>query len=63
MHLHAQNLQGTGILTGFPIRTAPLGLCLGPADSWSTTRCQETLALTVVGIPTRLRCYYRQDLQ
>ena len=38
-------------------------LHLGPAYSWPTTRCQENLALPVIGILTRLRCYYHQDLQ
>jgi hypothetical protein len=53
---------GTRILTGFPLRVTPLGLHLGPAYSWPTTRCQENLALATVGILTRLRCYYHRDL-
>ena len=47
----------------FPIRVAPFGLLLGPANSRLTTHCRETLALSVTGILTRLSCYYHQHLQ
>ena len=40
-----------------------LTLSLGPANPWLTTHCQGTLALSAIGILTRLRSYYRQDLQ
>ena len=40
-----------------------LNLPLGPANPRLMTHCRGTLALSAVGIPTRLRCYYRQDLQ
>ena len=51
------------MLTGFPFAHDPFGVRLGPAYSWLTTHCQENLALSAAGILTRLRCYYRQDLQ
>ena len=40
-----------------------LNLPLGPANPRLTTHCRGTLALAAAGILTRLRCYYRQDLQ
>ena len=55
--------SGTGILTGFPLREGRLAPPLGPANPRLTTHCRGTLALSAVGIPTRLRSYYRQDLQ
>ena len=40
-----------------------LTLDLGSANSRLTTHCRETLALSAVGILTRLSCYYHRDLQ
>ena len=40
-----------------------LTLALGSANSRLTTHCRETLALSAIGILTRLRCYYHRDLQ
>ncbi len=40
-----------------------LTLALGPTNSRLTTHCLETLALSAIGILTRLCCYYRRDLQ
>ncbi len=47
----------------FPIRPVMLTLALGPTNSRLTTHCLETLALSAIGILTRLCCYYRRDLQ
>jgi hypothetical protein len=40
-----------------------LTLALGSANSRLTTHCRETLALSAIGILTRLGCYYHRDLQ
>ena len=47
----------------FPFRPVMLTLDLGPTNSRLTTHCLETLALSAIGILTRLCCYYRRDLQ
>jgi hypothetical protein len=47
----------------FPFRPVMLTLALGSANSRLTTHCRETLALSAVGILTRLCCYYHRDLQ
>ena len=40
-----------------------LTLVLGPTNSRLTTHCLETLALSAIGILTRLCCYYHRDSQ
>ena len=47
----------------FPFRAVMLTLHLGSANSRLTTHCRETLALSAIGILTRLCCYYHWDLQ
>jgi hypothetical protein len=47
----------------FPFRAVMLTLHLGSANSRLTTHCRETLALSAIGILTRLSCYYHRDLQ
>ncbi len=51
------------MLTSFPLRPVMLTLALGSANSRLTTHCLETLALSAIGILTRLCCYYHRDLQ
>ena len=47
----------------FPFRVDRLNPSLGPTNPWLMTHCQGTLALSAIGILTRLRCYYHRDLQ
>jgi hypothetical protein len=47
----------------FPFRPVMLTLALGSTNSRLTTHCRETLALSAIGILTRLSCYYRRDSQ
>ena len=51
------------IINQFPFRSIMLTLTLGSTNSRLTTHCLETLALSAIGILTRLCCYYHRDLQ
>ena len=52
---------GAGILTGFPFGGYELRAALGPTNCWLTKHRQQTLALSALGIPTPVCCYYRRD--
>ena len=52
---------GAGILTGFPFGMLQLGHALGPANPRLTNIAVEPLAPPVVGILTRLCCYFHRD--
>ena len=52
---------GAGILTGFPFGPCLLSWALGPANPRLTNIAVEPLAPPVVGILTRLCCYFRRD--
>ena len=52
---------GAGILTGFPFGMLQLGHALGPANPRLTNIAVEPLAPPVVGILTRLHCYFHRD--
>jgi len=48
-------------LNRFPFRQARLRLALGPTYPRLTTHCRGTLAPSMEGILTPLRCYFHQD--
>ena len=52
-----------GNINPFPFRPVMLTLALGSTNSRLTTHRRETLALSAIGILTRLCCYYHRDLQ